>query len=459
MRVLLRLLPLLFLLPLQAEELPSDVPPAAPEPVVEPAPGAETEPVVEPAPDVPTARCRILHAAPRHGALTLFQDGVESVPALAYGSLSPYQPVSAGVHGFGVSEGEARVAMEQDATFEAGSDYTIAITAGQDGLRLLQIRDHQPLLPGDEAGRVRATNLVAGRSFTFSIEDRQLAALLRPGQSTPPIAAVFGERTYRFEDTTPGGANLSVGPASVPERTTYSFYLIGLPGAEDEAAVRVIEDLSDWPADEAPWPVPVPTVTHPKVTRVRVLHLAGGTGALGGTFDGKPLFTNLAFGDVTPYLPQAPGAHELKLSGGPQYDQEPVVLRESEAHTLVLCGEPERLRWWLLFDGHADEAVARPAVRVAHAAWPAPSVIVSPLDCEPLADPIDYFGSTEYVSVAAHVAGQRLELAVRPAGQSTVVRAARVLVEPDGLYTLYLADSGTEDARAVRLKLVKDGGP
>ncbi len=350
MPLLLQLLSLLLLVPLQAEEpLPSP-----PEPPVGPQ---------------AVARYRLLHAVPRRGPLTIYVDGAEAAGSLAYGDLTAYEPMPAGEIGFSAGDAEGWVVTEQVAALVAGHDYTVALVGDADQPRFVLICDRQPVLQGDDTGRARATNLVEGRIFTFAIDDRPLAALLRTGQSTPAIAAGFGDRVYRLTDTAPGGQAFSIGPATVPARSTYSLYVIGLPGAEDEAAPLVVEDLQDWPADEAPPPVPEPSAAQPRVTRLRVLHLAGGSGALGGQLDGKPLFSNLAFGDLTAYLPQAPGTHHLVLAGGPQLDREPLELRPDEAHTLVLCGEPDRLRWWLLYD---DDQLQRPALRIVHTAWQAP---------------------------------------------------------------------------------------
>lgn len=436
MPLLLRLLPLLYLLPLQAEEAAPVVPPAA-------------------TPPPATARCRVLHAAPRQPPVTVFIDGAEHVSALAYGALSPYEALPGGVHQFSLTLGEAEVITAQDATFQAGNDYTVAVVARPAGLQFLLLRDREPS-PDDESGRVRATNLVAGRDFTFGVDERLLGALLAPGQSTPAIPVPVGDRTYRFADTTPGGASLAVGPASVPPRTTYNLYLLGQAGATDEAAVRVLEDLQDWPADTSA-PGVASSVEHLPATRLRVLHLAGATGALAGRLDDKPLFANLAFGDLTAYLPQTSGQHRFELVGAATIDGTALSLDEHEAYTLVLCGEPDRLRWWLLRD--AAETVARPSLRIAHAAWQAPSLELSRLEGERLAKALPYFGLTDYLAVGDLLSGQRLAVALRPEGQSTVVQAARLTLAADGQYTLFLADSGTGDPRTVRLKLVRDGGP
>ncbi|MCC7493316.1 MAG: DUF4397 domain-containing protein [Fimbriimonadaceae bacterium] len=393
--------------------------------------------------------CRALLAAPATGPLTLLLDGTP-VALGAYGELTAWAAVAPGPHNLKLLGGTPQQLWDdRETTFESGQRITLLVAPQPPGAVLLRLLE--PALPTAEAGRLRVVNLLAETGAVDVLALGQVPfATLGPRQVSRSVEPTAAER-YALRPAGGGMPWLTTDVLRVGARQTVTLFAIGQPGASGEAAARWVVDTQPWPASAvAPPAAPEPIRPPPPATRLRVLHAAAGSAPRSGTLGGRPLFRDLAYGQVTPYLPLSPGAPELLVSGDPPAAQA-LGLQEGGSYTLLLVGEPRRLLSWLFRDEPpADPATAQ--VRVVQCCR-------QPATVDLLAGDTVLEAGLSYLQYGPYrpLPATTRRLALRPSGQDVILQTLPLVPAAGRSYTVLVCGAWAEPATAPTLRLLEDG--
>ncbi|WP_254768387.1 DUF4397 domain-containing protein [Salinilacihabitans rarus] len=190
----------------------------------------------------------------------------------------------------------------------------------------------------------------------------------------------------------------------------------------------------------------------PPTTAVRVAHFSPDAPNVDVYVEGERVISDLAYGDVTPYLEAEPGTYTVTITaaGDPE-----TVAFEGDVwlgrafYTIAAIGE--------LGAGTFRPKVLRDAgsalVRVVHASPDAPAVDVA-ANGALVAENLSFGESTNYVAVPAAT----YDVEVRPAGSTDAVATFELTLEQGVAYTAWaIGYLGGDEGREFTLRPTVDG--
>lgn len=226
------------------------------------------------------------------------------------------------------------------------------------------------------------------------------------------------------------------------------------------AASGVAMAIGEHPDDKRPKPdeksMSDEKPAEPSGAAVRVAHFSPDAPNVDVYVDGNQVLSNVAYGDVSPYLEIEPGTYTVTITaaGDPNTVAfEGDVTVQAAFYTVAAIGELGASSFEPLVLLDAGSAL----VRAVHASPDAPAVDVY-ADDELLFEDLSFGESTDYIAVPAGT----FTVSIRPAGDpETTVFSAEVTRELGTAYTAYAIGyleppAGTTD-REFTLKRVEDG--
>lgn len=397
----------------------------------------------------PQARVRFLIAAPGIEAGNFYLDGRPAAAELAFGRLSTYQLVPAGLREVQLFGPDGRLIEDRATRLEGGFDYTIAVVGEPPAL--LRVRDRAVA----HAGRafLRAVHLVAGFE----------TLLVRP-QGDPVLGTMGFRQALRPVDVPPAEYRfeLLAAEAEPPLLTTdavrceagWTTCLWLLP--DPAAKVRVVLDARQpvAPAAYEPAGDDPPTAPEGPPPSVRVVNVAAGAQPIDLALGSFPLARGLGFGQATDYVTTEPG--QPRAVCGPAdapLATADVSLARGQWLTLLVYTAPPHVLVWPLSDTPPSDGPA--ALRVANACVDLPLVEVR------LAG-TDWRQEVRFPDAAPHLdvpaSGKPLRFEIRRPGEATVLRTVEAQLDAGVRYTLVLCGSvlPAEGQPALTAKLLRE---
>ncbi|MBE7451995.1 MAG: DUF4397 domain-containing protein [Kofleriaceae bacterium] len=199
------------------------------------------------------------------------------------------------------------------------------------------------------------------------------------------------------------------------------------------------------------------TDPQPDTARLRVVHASPDAPAVDIYAQGvaTPLVTNLAYGQVTPYLELDEGTYTLELraagaTGAPAFTTGPLWVGDDKAYTAVAAGflastaDADRFRVLALEEGFTAPGADQVAVRVVHAAADAPTVGID-VGADDPANPevpsLARFADTGAAGIALP-AGQPLRIGIAAGGATVTSFSAPALPGGAELFVIAIGRLG-----------------
>ena len=172
--------------------------------------------------------------------------------------------------------------------------------------------------------------------------------------------------------------------------------------------------------------------------RLRILHASPGALAVDVYVDNSPLFTGLAYGEVSAYTATPPGRRDVTVylvgatgPGEPLFTAS-LMLTAGEDYTVAALGRPPRIEPVVLIDSTPAPAAGRAKVRVLHASPDAPAIDLAIERGPTLFQHVCYKQVTSLTEVPARM----VDLDVRPSGSEEALMTLPDYTFGDGnLYT------------------------
>ena len=176
----------------------------------------------------------------------------------------------------------------------------------------------------------------------------------------------------------------------------------------------------------------------PSMGYVRVLHAVPDAPNVDVYANDQQIAKNLAFGEITPYMPLKPGNYIIRLyaagtKDSPLLTNSMTVNRDSSA-TIAVAGTLDDMGFILFPDSEMSMEQGKAMVRFVHLSPDAPAVDVALPNGTVLFEDVAFKQRTPYLSVPP----MKYTLQVSPTGMpEAVVAAPNVNLESNKLYTVY----------------------
>ncbi len=174
--------------------------------------------------------------------------------------------------------------------------------------------------------------------------------------------------------------------------------------------------------------------------RVRVLHASPDAPAVDIYVDGGEAISNLAFGEITDYVPLPAGDYQVEVfPAGAGGEGDPVIsaaltLDAGTDYTVAATGLLENIEPLVLVDDNSPPAEGQAHVRFVHASPDAPAVDIAAAGVGVVISDVAFQGSSDYLPLAAG----SYDLEVLVSGTDTVALAVPgVAVEAGNVYTAF----------------------
>jgi hypothetical protein len=182
---------------------------------------------------------------------------------------------------------------------------------------------------------------------------------------------------------------------------------------------------------------------------VRVVHAVPDGPAVDVLVDNDPVFTNVAYRDVTDYAAVPAGAHNVRVvQAGAAPEARPLIdttvnLGANTYNTIAAVGRADDIQAQPLEDSNTLPLSTRSSVRVVHAAPEAPAVDVAVQEGPVLFPNVSFTDATQYRTVAA----ETVNLEVRAAStQDVVLEVPDLTLHGATVYSIFAVGLGNEQA-------------
>lgn len=399
------------------------------------------------------ARLRWLQATGDAERVSFYLDGRPAGEGLAFGTLSDYQLVEAGLRRVAAFAADGSLIDDRETRLEAGFDYTVAVVGSPAGL--LRIRDRTVLDP--RRAFVRAVNLIAGSApLTVAPLGDPPLGTVEFAQAMRPAALTAGDYRFTLREGDAPEPRLTTEPLTCAAGETLTLFLLPDP---DAAALLVI-DRQRPPGGEDYRPAePATAELHAGPPRLRVLNVSPDTPPFDLRLGEAAIARGLGYGQATDYVTAQAGTHSVAASAGDEgLITQSLELLAGQSYTLLVFNPRLQLGLWLLgevpatFDGPAQ-------VRVVNTV---PELATAYVDLEAQADwsqTVEYLAAGEYQPLPESAGPLRFR--VRRPGEDTVLRLVEARPENGRRYSLILSGrlQPAEGEPGLTLRLLREERP
>jgi hypothetical protein len=399
-----------------------------------------------------SAYIRVLHAVPDAPAVEICANGAVAVATLTYPNETPYVPVGAGplhvqVFPAGTACSSSGALIDATPTLGSGQFYTIAATGSLKTGVQPQVLQNAAVNPSGSA-TIR---------FVHFSPDAPAVVVTAQG-----AGKIFGPITFPNASsylTLPAGIyNVSVALASAPDTAVvnvpalqleaghiYAAYAIGFASAADSMNYTADQALKPLLSDDTIPPglqVPLAATMVPaaKIAQLRVAHASPNAPNVDVYVDGKRVFANARFSDITRYASLVSGTHHVQVfAAGADPRGKAVIdatlsLHGRQSYTVAAVGALASIRPLVLTDRNRAPMSGMARVGFVHAAPNAGAVDIAVANGPVIFSHIAFNTASKYVSVKAGT----YNLVVRPAGSKTVVlRLPNVRLASGAVYSVF----------------------